>query len=94
MEEDEYIEYAKEIENEVYQSVKSEFARKLKEISSFAIDLFKKKFWYENGIPRIWNRMEESDIDSLYKQYKNETADLFENFRHYLVLRNPLKCKI
>ena len=69
----EFVDYAREIEVELYNLTSTQLNKKFKEISSFITEIFKKKFWNDDkGVPRIWNRVEENEIDVLYKKYKDE----------------------
>jgi hypothetical protein len=88
----EYLEIAQAIDDNVYKEIKEEFFRKIKEISSFAVDSFKSKFWYNEGVPRTWNKLEESDIDHLFTKNKNEVVKVFEIFKSYDLIKNALRC--
>lgn len=73
MSQNEFIDFSREMEEELYNQTHTHLNKKFKEISSFATEVFRKKFWNtENGIPRQWNRVEESEIERLYKKCKNE----------------------
>ena len=79
MSQSEFIEYSREMEEELYSQTHSHLNKKFKEISSFATEVFRKKFWNtDSGLPRQWNRVEESEIESLYKRYKNEVIKLIK----------------
>jgi hypothetical protein len=93
MSQEEILEFCKYVEAEVYNNTKREITKKSREISSLAVDLFKKKFWYEKEEQRNWNRLEEEEIDNLFKKYRSEFVDLFEVFRTFKVVKSPLKCK-
>ena len=84
---EESLEFIIDIENEVFSITKKEFLKKTKEIAEFAVDIFKKKFNYDEakGIPRRWDRLEESTIDDLYNKYEKEVKYLLKNLT---VLRN------
>jgi hypothetical protein len=88
-------EYEDYIENEVYSNTKQNCAKKAKEISTIGIELFKKKFWFEKeDIQRHWNRLEEEEIDALFKKYRAEYLELFDCFKLFKIIKNPLKqCK-
>ena len=73
MSNNEFIEYAREIELELYNLTKNNLNKKFKEISSFVVEIFRTKFCNEeNNIPRAWNRLEEKEIDDLYQKNKKE----------------------
>jgi hypothetical protein len=91
MSDEEILVYAKKIEIEVYNNVKKDFLRKSKEISGWAVELFKKKFWFINGNQqRVWNRMEDDEIDNLFKKNRNEFSDMFDTFKCFK-LCSPFK---
>ena len=90
---DEFIEYSNSIESELYQGIKKDFSKKVKDISNIVVDLFKKDFWFDNGNQRNWNKIEEDDIDNLFKQVRSKYNDLFENLRYLKIIRSPLKRK-
>jgi len=79
------------IEDEVYSSAKKDFLKKVMDLHFIAYDNFKKNFWYNEGIPRIWNKVEESEIIRLKDAYLKENEFIFEIFNKFKVLRNPLK---
>jgi hypothetical protein len=95
LQDDEIYEFAQRIENEVYNSLKKEFSKNTKEIASTAVELFRKKFWYEkDNVARSWNRIENEEIDNLFKKCRSELIDLFETFKTLKIPKNPLDCKI
>ena len=78
MNNEEFIEFSREMEEELYSQTSLQLNKKFKEISSFATEVFRRKFWHtENGIPRVWNRIEEREIEILYKQYKLEVLSFY-----------------
>jgi len=74
---DESKEFIIEIENETYATTKTEFLNRTKEMAEFAVQVFKKKFNYDEktGLPRLWDRIEESQIDELYNKYEAEVRN-------------------
>ncbi len=87
-------EFANYVESEIYSNLKKDIIRKTKEISSIAVDLFKKKFWYEGeNIQRNWNKLDDEDIDFLFKKFRGEYSDIFETFKIFRLVKNPLRCK-
>ena len=92
MEDKEFVPFISEIENEIYHSSKKDLYKKMKEISNYAVESFRKYFWYEEGIPRVWNKIDEHEIDKLFNQFKNENQYIFELLRSFKLLTNPLKC--
>jgi hypothetical protein len=85
--------FAKHVESEIYSKLKTDIQRKTKEISTLAVDLFKKKFWYdEENVKRNWNKLDDDEIDSLFKKFRAEYADIFETFKFFRLLKSPLNC--
>jgi len=94
MDQNEFVKFCQQIENQVYESIKNTFSKKIQEISQIAIEYFKKKFWYEeNGEAKIWSKYEDDVIDSSYKKLRADLLDVFDTFRFLKTFRNPLKCK-
>ena len=65
-----------DIENEAHNIAKKEFLKRTKEISDFAVEVFKSKFEIDENklVPRQWNRLEEREIDEVYNKYKKEVS--------------------
>jgi len=94
MDQNEFVKFCQQIENQVYESIKNTFSKKIQEISQIAIEYFKKKFWYEeNGEAKIWSKYEDDVIDSSYKKLRADLLDVFDTFRFLKTFRNPIKCK-
>jgi hypothetical protein len=91
MDEKEFLPFLRDIENEIYLVIKKDFLKKMKDISNFAIESFKRNFWYDEGLPRVWNKLNENVIDELYKKYKQQNYNVFEHFKKFYLLRNPLQ---
>jgi len=89
---DEFREIIVDIENEVYLSSKKDFVKKVMDLHLVAYDTFRKSFWYNEGVPRVWNKMEENEITNLKNIYLTENEFIFDIFTQFRVLRNPLKC--
>lgn len=79
------------IEIEIYNNIRKELIKKQKEIITLSVDLFKKKFWFENGEMRSWNRIEDDNIDNLFKSSRKELIDIFDIFKQYKLIKHPLK---
>ena len=94
MDDKEFVPFIQEVENEIYLSLKKDLYRKMKEISNFAVESFRKQFWYDEGIPRNWNQIDEGEINTLYAKFLKENYFVFDLFKTFNLLRNPLKCKI
>ena len=71
---DEAREFIIDVENHSYSETKKEFLNRTKEMAEFAVSIFKKKFNYDEkkGLPRPWDRLEETQIDDLYNKYEKE----------------------
>jgi len=94
MDHNEFVIYCRYIENQVYESIKNTFFKKIQEISQIAVDYFKRRFWFEeNGEAKIWSKYEDDEIDSSYKKLRSELIDFFETFKYLKTFNNPLKCK-
>ena len=90
---EEFKEIMCNIENEVYSSAKKDFLKKVMDLHLVAYDLFRKTFWYNEGVPRVWNKIEVQEITNLKDTYMKENEFIFKIFNQFIVLRNPLKCK-
>ena len=87
--------FAKNIESEVFSNIKRDILKRTKEIYSLAVDLFKKRFWYEKeNEQRNWNKLDDEEIDLLFKKFRAEYYDMFDIFKNFKVLRYPLRCII
>lgn len=82
------------IENEVYTSAKKDFLKKVMDLHLVAYDTFRKNFWYNEGVPRVWNKIEEQEITHLKDKFLKENEFIFSIFSQFKVLRNPLKCMV
>lgn len=93
MEDKEFIPMAESIEDNIYNSLKKDFHKKLKEIPVYAKESFRRRFWYDESIPRTWNKMNEEEIDKLFEKVKRDNAYIFQLFQEFKILKNPLKRK-
>ena len=62
MTEEEYISFVDSCEEDIYSKIKTEFFRQLINFPNTQIDNFKKDFWYKDGIPKVWNQINLTDI--------------------------------
>ena len=92
VEENEFIPIAESIEDNIYNSLKKEFSKKLKEIPAYAVESFRRKFWYDESIPRTWNKIDEPQIDNLFQNVKKENSKIFDLFKEFKIIKNPLRC--
>jgi hypothetical protein len=93
MDEREFVPYAITIEDSLHTSMKKEFSKRLKELPSFVMEAFRRKFWTEDGIPRAWRKMSEGEIESLFEVCRKENYYAFEIFKVFKIIKSPLKCK-
>lgn len=94
MEESEFVPLVREIEEEVLVVIKKDLNKRLKEVPTYATENFKKHFWYDEGIPRAWNKMQEAEINKLFDTYKKNNYFVFDVLKSFKIVRNPLQCKI
>jgi hypothetical protein len=94
MQPDEFEEYLKSIEEEIYTNFKKDIVKeKVPELFNFAVNNFKKDFLYEDAMPRIWNKISESEISFLYKELKQKHSIIFDIFRYFNLVRSPMSGK-
>jgi hypothetical protein len=92
LEDQEFFNYADEIEGELYDGLKKEFIKKSRDFSDKAVELFKKDFWFEpDGTQRNWNKIKDDDIDAMFKASRLKYLDMFESLKHFKLLKSPLK---
>ena len=94
MEKNEFIDIAQNIEIEMYNVCKKDLLKKLFDLHYIAYDIFRKNFWYDEGLPRVWNKTEESLIKELKVKYISENDFIFKLFNQFKLLRNPLVRKL
>ena len=87
----EFIKFVDECEEEIYNKVKALFLNELPEFPKTQIDNFKKDFWYDDGIPKIWNKVPVSDINLAYETNSNKYKNTFDLLNKLRVIKNPLK---
>ena len=88
--ENEFLPFVQELENEIYSDIKIDFKKKSKEIANFQTENFRNKFWYEDGVPRIWNQINESKIKELFNKAKEGNKENFDLFKIFKIIKNPL----
>jgi hypothetical protein len=94
METSELYEYCNEIQDEIYVTMRKDIKKKIEKLYENAISNFKKDFFYEEGIPRIWNKIEESQIDKLFILNREKHFQTFNIFRKLTLTRYPIECII
>ena len=65
----------------------------MKNFSQLIVDLFKKRFWYENpeeNKMRNWNRIDESKINELFLKTRALYIDIFEQFKTFNLFKDLL----
>jgi hypothetical protein len=88
---EEFISFVDNCEKEIYGKIKTEFFRELPGFPNTQIDNFKKDFWYNDGIPKVWNKLTVQDIALSYETNSNKYKNTFAIFRKLKVIENPLK---
>ena len=91
--ESEIEEYLSDIEKEVFEKAKREIQKKMKDFSQLIVDLFRKRFWYENpeeNKMRNWNRIDESKINELFLKTRALYIDVFEQFKTFNLFKDLL----
>ena len=79
------------IQDKVYNDTKKNINKKMRDISQLIIDQFKKKFWYEENSDsqmRNWNKLEELEIDILFKKLREEYLSVFEEFKYFELIKD------
>ena len=74
---EEYITFVDNCEKEIYSKIKTEFFKELPGFPNTQIDNFKKDFWYNDGIPKVWNKVLISDINLAYETNSNKYKNSF-----------------
>jgi hemerythrin-like domain-containing protein len=88
---EEYINFVDDCENEIYSKIRTLFFNELPGFPNTQIDNFKKDFWYNDGIPKVWNTVSVSDINLAFQANSSKYKDSFEILRKLRVIKNPLK---
>jgi hypothetical protein len=88
---EEYINFVDDCENEIYSKIRTLFFNELPGFPNTQIDNFKKDFWYNDGIPKVWNTVSVSDINLAFQTNSNKYKDSFEILKKLRVIKNPLK---
>ena len=89
--EEEYINFANNLEEKVYSTIKSQFKQYLPTFPNIQIDNFKKDFWYNDGIPKFWNKKTIQQISLEYKQACDKYKKTFELLKKLRVIKHPLQ---
>jgi hypothetical protein len=94
MEKNDFIDIAQNIEMEMYAICKKDLLKKLLDLHYTAFDIFRKNFWYDEGLPREWNKIDGNLINELKVKFVNENEFIFKLFNQFKLLRNPLARKL
>jgi hypothetical protein len=89
--EEDFINFANNLEDQVYQNIKSKFNQYLPSFPNTQIDNFKKDFWYNDGIPKVWNKRTINQINLDYKQACDKYRKTFELLKKLRVIKHPLQ---
>ena len=89
--EEEYINFAKNLEDLVYSNIKLQFKNYLPTFPNIQIDNFKKDFWYNDGIPKIWNKKTVQQINFDYRAACDKYKKTFELLKKLRVIKHPLQ---
>jgi hypothetical protein len=89
--EEDYINFVNNLEDQIYQNIKSKFNQYLPSFPNTQIDNFKKDFWYNDGIPKIWNKKTINQINLDYKQACDKYRKTFELLKKLRVIKHPVQ---
>ena len=91
---EEISEIMKYIQDKIYNDIKKNISKNMRDISDTIISQFKKKFWYEpkSGYQETknWDRYEEIEIDILFKKLRDEYMPVFEQLKHFELIKDIL----
>ena len=91
MTEDEFKTFADNLEDQIYQNIKHQFSEKLPNFPNTQIDNFKKDFWYNDGIPKVWNKKTLNEINLDFKTNSDKYKKTFELFKKLRVIKHTLQ---
>ena len=89
--EEEFLNSAKEIETELYEETRKEMLRQLPLLPSNQIQNFKAEFWYEDSVPRTWNKIDIGKINLLFINLSEKFRKPFKIMKKFRILENILK---
>ncbi len=81
------------LEEELYTTTLRGVEKKSKDLSTVAVEKFKDDFWFEEGLPRKWVRVEETKIDELFIKAKKKAENLFTVFNEFKLVKFPLRTR-
>ena len=91
IDDNEFITFAKNCEEEIYQKIKTEFFRELPTFPEIQIDNFKKDFWYIDGIPKVWNKIALTDITLSFNKNSTKYKNAFPLLKKLKIIKHPLE---
>ena len=89
--EEEFKTFAQNCEKEIYGKIKTEFKRELENFPDIQVGNFRKDFWYKDGIPKVWNQINLTDITYSYEENSNKYKNYFPIFQKLKIIEHPLK---
>ena len=89
--EEEYLNFANTLEEQVYSNIKYQFNQQLPSFPNTQIDNFKKDFWYSDGIPKVWNKKTVNQINLEFKTASEKYKKTFELLKKLKVIKHPLE---
>ena len=89
--EEEYINFVNNLEDQLYTKTKSQFNQHLPSFPNIQIDNFKKDFWYNDGIPKVWNKKTVNQINLEYKTACDRYKKTFELLKKLRIIKHPLQ---
>ena len=89
--EEEYLNFANTLEEQVYSNIKYQFNQQLPSFPNTQIDNFKKDFWYNDGIPKVWNKKTVNQINLEFKTASEKYKKTFELLKKLKVIKHPLE---
>ena len=89
--EEEYINFVNTLEDQLYTKTKSQFNQHLPSFPNIQIDNFKKDFWYNDGIPKVWNKKTVNQINLDYKIACDKYKKTFELLKKLRIIKHPLQ---
>ena len=89
--EEEYVNFVNNLEDQLYIKTKSQFNQHLPSFPNIQIDNFKKDFWYNDGIPKVWNKKTVNQINFEYKAACDKYKKTFELLKKLRIIKHPLQ---
>ena len=88
--EEEFLNFVNVLEEQIYTNIKNQFNQQLPGFPNIQIDNFKKDFWYNDGIPKVWNKKPINQISYEFKQASEKYKKTFELMKKLRVIKHPL----